>query len=449
LFSEIITSNLSKIIIKFTIRAAALAVISLLAFSTVQAAQMKQAFPYDAAGRLISVTTDGDTAQASLDERYVYDKSGNITEKVVNGQTVRMTYDAANQLMSRTDADRTVNFVYDSAGRLVSEHTGGQVIAQYEYGYLDKVIQVTRGDQVTQFHYNARGMLVAKERDGQIIETFGWDGIGLLAKNETVYASEAHISGGVPLAAIDAGSESAVMQYFDSDYLGTTTAVYSASGEVYTHLASSFGAGTESGELRFTGKPYDADLDAHVFPFRNYKAEAGNWASADPAGFPDGSNQHYYAAVPTMRLDPLGLWRDGDDYVIPYYRPVPAGLGFHTDQGDRILAAVAPFAFGVAGFDLSERAVAHLIGGSLQTIGNISLNAGEQTAFENHDAFQNVSDFVLSELTNASGSSVNFGQKSVSFTFGGVNDMALAIHALTVNFSGTITPTPIVSDEYS
>ena len=89
--------------------------ISLLAFSTVQAAQMKQAFSYDAAGRLISVTTDGDTAQASLDERYVYDKSGNITEKVVNGETVRMTYDAANQLMSRTDADGTVDFVYDSA----------------------------------------------------------------------------------------------------------------------------------------------------------------------------------------------------------------------------------------------------------------------------------------------------------------------------------------------
>jgi|GEM_PF-2134452 len=195
------------------------------------------------------------------------------------------------------------------AGRLVFEHTGGQVIAQYEYGYLDKVIQVTRGDQVTQFHYNARGMLVAKERDGQIIETFGWDGIGLLAKNETVYANEAHISGGVPLAAIDAGSEGAEMQYFDSDYLGTTTAVYSASGEVDAKLASSFGAGTESGELRFTGKPYDADLDAHVFPYRNYKSEAGNWASADPAGFPDGPNQHYYAAVPTMGVDPLGLWQ--------------------------------------------------------------------------------------------------------------------------------------------
>jgi RHS repeat-associated protein len=218
-----------------------------------------------------------------------------------------MTYDAGNQLMSRTDAAGTVDFVYDSAGRLASERQNGESIAQYQYGYLDKVTQVTRGDQVTKFHYNANGMLVAKERDGQIVETFGWDGIGLIAKDDVVYANEAHVSGGVPLAAINAGSESAEMQYFDSDYLGTTTAVYSATGEVDAKFASSFGAGTESDEVRFTGKPYDADLDAHVFPYRNYKSEAGRWASADPAGFPDGPNQHYYACVPTMGLDPLGL----------------------------------------------------------------------------------------------------------------------------------------------
>jgi RHS repeat-associated protein len=274
---------------------------------------MQQAFSYDAAGRLTNVVTDSGTAEISLNEHYQFDASGNIIEKLVDGQTVRMTYDAANQLMSRTDRDGTVNFIYDSAGRLVAEHKDGEVIAKYEYGYLDKVTQVTRGEQVTQFHYNARGMLVAKERDGKIIETFGWDGIGLLAKDGVVYANEAHVSGGVPLAAIHAGSETAEIEYFDSDYLGTTTAVYSADGQVDAKLVGSYGAGSESSELRFTGKPYDADLDAHVFPYRNYKSEAGRWASADPAGFPDGPNQHYYACVPTTGLDPLGLALIGED----------------------------------------------------------------------------------------------------------------------------------------
>jgi RHS repeat-associated protein len=314
---------------------------TLLAFSSAQAARMQQAFSYDAAGRLTNVVTDSGSAKISLNEHYQFDASGNIIEKVVDGQTVRMSYDAANQLMSRTDREGTVNFAYDSAGRLVAERKNGEVIAKYEYGYLDKVTQVTRGEQVTQFHYNARGMLVAKERDGKITETFGWDGIGLLAKNDTVYANESHVSGGVPLAAVHAGSENAEMQYFDSDYLGTTTAVYSADGQVDAKLVGSYGAGSESSELRFTGKPYDADLDAHVFPYRNYKSEAGRWASADPAGFPDGPNQHYYACVPTMGLDPLGLIQ------------LDSGLSSNYSSSSTVLSNLSPSQTAIDGYQNS------------------------------------------------------------------------------------------------
>ena len=68
-------------------------------------------------------------------------------------------------------------------------------------------------------------------------------------------------------------------------------------------------AGEESNPAmnRFTGKPYDEDLQAYVFPFRNYSAKLARWTSADPAGFPDGPNRHFYAPVPTMGLDPMGL----------------------------------------------------------------------------------------------------------------------------------------------
>jgi RHS repeat-associated protein len=152
-------------------------------------------------------------------------------------------------------------------------------------------------------------MLVGKERNGQMIETLGWDGIGLLAKGDTVYANEAHISGGTPLVSIDSGGKST---YFDHDYLGTTTATYSEDGATDVHLTGSLGRGSETSNVRFTGKPYDEDLGAHVFPFRNYRSDAGRWTSADPAGFPDGPNQHFYAPVPTTGLDPWGLYESGD-----------------------------------------------------------------------------------------------------------------------------------------
>ena len=58
---------------------------------------------------------------------------------------------------------------------------------------------------------------------------------------------------------------------------------------------------------RFTGKPYDEDLQAFVFPYRNYDEKSARWRSADPAGYPDGLNQHFYAAVPTLEIDTMGL----------------------------------------------------------------------------------------------------------------------------------------------
>jgi len=45
-----------------------------------------------------------------------------------------------------------------------------------------------------------------------------------------------------------------------------------------------------------------------VFPFRNYRSDTGGWTTADPSGFPDGPNQHYYAPVGTSGVDPLGLY---------------------------------------------------------------------------------------------------------------------------------------------
>jgi RHS repeat-associated protein len=273
---------------------------------------IRQSFHYDDAGRLIEVTSEN---APELAEAYRYDASGNIIEKRQGTETIGMSYDKANQLTSRTDSRGTVEFVYDSAGRLIEEWQGETLLASYEYGYLDKVISVTRGTQVTRFHYNARGMLVGKERNGQIIETTGWDGIGLLAKGDTVYANEAHISGGTPLVSIDQGETS----FYDHDYLGTTTAAYSADGKTKVKLTGSLGKGSETSEIRFTGKAYDQDLGAHVFPFRNYRSDAGRWTSADPAGFPDGPNQHFYAPIPTLSLDPLGLATGDTQWITGEY----------------------------------------------------------------------------------------------------------------------------------
>jgi RHS repeat-associated protein len=56
----------------------------------------------------------------------------------------------------------------------------------------------------------------------------------------------------------------------------------------------------------YTGKPYNVELGAYVFKFRNYNPEMLRWTTVDPSGFPDGVNNYVYAAVPVTHLDPDG-----------------------------------------------------------------------------------------------------------------------------------------------
>jgi RHS repeat-associated protein len=133
-----------------------------------------------------------------------------------------------------------------------------------------------------------------------------WNGMALVARGEERYINEGHITGGLPIVS----QTSEGVQYHQHDHLGTTVASYSQDGAIISAYETTvFGQGEleDSRTARFTGKPYDADLGAYVFPFRNYDPESARWLSADPSGFPDGPNQHYYAAVPTMGVDPLGL----------------------------------------------------------------------------------------------------------------------------------------------
>lgn len=71
--------------------------------------------------------------------------------------------------------------------------------------------------------------------------------------------------------------------------------------------------------FNFTGKPYDEDLQAYVFPYRNYDASTARWRSSDPVGYPDGVNQHFYAGVPTLGLDILGTTWGNIDFVYHFY----------------------------------------------------------------------------------------------------------------------------------
>ena len=270
-------------------------------------------YAYDTLGRLTSVSNSQDVST----EAYRYDGVGNIVQKTIDGETYRLSYDTAHQLKSAEGSEGLREFTYDKAGRLVTEVLNGQPAVNYTYGYLDKVIAVERNGEVTRFDYDAQGMLVGKQLPDGSYEHWIWDGMALVARGEERYINERHITGGLPIVS----QTSEGVQYHQHDHLGTTVASYSQDGAIISAYETTvFGQGEleDSRTARFTGKPYDADLGAYVFPFRNYDPEAARWLSADPSGFPDGPNQHYYACVPTMGVDPLGLWSLVDESDLPH-----------------------------------------------------------------------------------------------------------------------------------
>jgi RHS repeat-associated protein len=106
------------------------------------------------------------------------------------------------------------------------------------------------------------------------------------------------------------GSLLAADTYYVSDHLATTTAVADTAGEIASLEADAFGSPVSGGEqaARYTGKPYDADIGAYMFPFRNYRSDEARWMSADPSGFPDGQNANVYAPSINNGIDSLGLF---------------------------------------------------------------------------------------------------------------------------------------------
>jgi RHS repeat-associated protein len=242
-------------------------------------------------------------------EKYTYDASGNIIVKSIDGVVIKMAYDQANRLIGRvTDGQGKQSTAYDAAGRSVTERDAdGQTTRKLSYGYGDKVLKTQTQVSKAGFYYNAEGQLVGKQTDGTV-STYTWDSNVLAAEGTEAFANEAHISGGIPVLA--SGTDVVV-----SDHLGNTL----ASGPMQL-TGNAYGQGLEKGRL--TGKPYVAEMGSYVFRCRNYSPHESRWTTADPSGFPDGSNRYVYAFDPISFLDPNGteieLWFDGQKRNIAY-----------------------------------------------------------------------------------------------------------------------------------
>ncbi len=258
-----------------------------------------QEYKYDARNQLLAVID----AESRLPvETYVYDAGGNILQKTARGEVTTYSYDAANQLASSIAPDDNITkYAYDAAGRLVQE--GDKT---YEYGWLDKVTRVLeRGREVARFEYHGNGQIAKAVRENGI-ETFEWDGLALIKRNNTKYINEPHPGGGNPVLAMGKNIETIF-----TDMLGTSLGIVER-GNTYVAIdKTSFGnpiseSISNASNTFYTGKPYIDGL-GYAFLFRNYRPDLGKWPSQDPIGYPDGWNNFAYCNnIAGMAIDYLG-----------------------------------------------------------------------------------------------------------------------------------------------
>ena len=162
---------------------------------------------------------------------------------------------------------------------------------------------------------------------GDSKETFLWDGLALLSRNNLKYVNEPAVTGGNPILAGD-------KVLFD-DMLGNTLGV--KDGEKFSAIDRDAFGELKPGEKPnlavnfFTGKP-EVDGLGYSFLFRNYRADLGKWQTADPMGYPDGwNNLAYVNNGVTMNIDWQGGWKMTYDSQNPIIKKTISGMGPFSD----------------------------------------------------------------------------------------------------------------------
>jgi RHS repeat-associated protein len=138
--------------------------------------------------------------------------------------------------------------------------------------------------------------------------------------------------------------------YFISDRLATTVASIDARGIINRMETDAFGAPIAKGThpTRYTGKPWDEDIGAYIFPYRNYRPDEARWMTPDPSGFPDGMNALTYPANPTNSVDRMGL----NNVVLWAFAEPANGQNYSGNSADTDLGTAASVY--VAGWQIAD-----------------------------------------------------------------------------------------------
>ena len=270
-------------------------------------------YGYDAAWRLNALTLD--LAGTSQDQSYGF------------------TYNAANQVKTRSVANTTGGYLWSPGG------AGSKTYTTNGLNQYDTVTGVTfgydvrgnlTGDGAASFTYDLANRLVSKTGGASV--SLDYDPLGRLGATTTptttrlfyvgqdlieeTDASYATIRRYVPGAGTDEpvvwyeGAGTADRRYLLADYQGSIVAVTNGSGAATALNAyDEYGvpAAGNQGRFQYTGQTWLAEVGVYHYKARAYSPTLGRFLQTDPTGYDDGLNWYAYVGNdPLNRGDPTG-----------------------------------------------------------------------------------------------------------------------------------------------
>jgi RHS repeat-associated protein len=245
---------------------------------------------YDTADQLTSVNvTKSGSPTASY--AYVYDLSGNRTQKTESSIVRSSSYDSLNRIVQTTSSEPQALYRWDAENRLVSIQKG---LVRFELAY--------NGDHKMARLREFSGKLLARD------ETFLWcnETICEQRSSDGAIVQKHFLSEGIKASQGDA--------FFLRDHLRSIRGLVNSGGLVTQRLAFDPWGGAKvtpsslsAPDLGYTGHFTLLNAKLVTAPRRHYDPSIGRWLSRDPLDEEDGVNLYAYVNNnPINEVDPTG-----------------------------------------------------------------------------------------------------------------------------------------------
>src|SRR5450830_369489 len=293
-------------------------------------AKWTESYTYDAQDHLTKACMN---ARCSRYFGYAYDPVGNRTSLQTRRRTTLYSYDAADELVSRSSGhhnhghhhhDKLTLYAYDLNGNETREGS-----THYSYNLENKLTQVMDKGEKISYTYTADGLMASRSTRSKTT-SYSWDtssDLGQLALETDsrgagrfqVKDTRAYTYGAGPLG-ISTQRESFT---FHTDSLRSVVELSDGHGKLiesyrYSPYGEDYGPGysgeAEDYELnptRYTGQYLDSEADLYNMRAREYEPGTGRFLQVDPlecnSGGSCGSTYMYADDQPTVKTDPSGM----------------------------------------------------------------------------------------------------------------------------------------------